>query len=436
MKIKQRLILVELNEINFEVVNDYIKSGHSLPSFRKILGDDLITTTSEKEYENLEPWIQWPSVHTGKTFHEHQIFRLGDFINSNHKQFFEKVEELGFSVGAISPMNASNNLKNPTYFIPDPWTQTNPDKSFFSKTIHAAVSQAVNDNSQSRLTLSTVISLLISFIFLVNPSRYLQMFLYAISSLNKPWKKALFLDLLLHEIHLSLFKRKKTEFSTIFFNAGAHIQHHYFFNSIRKESLNLDNPSWYINKDEDPFLDMLETYDKIIKEILEIDNTEVIISTGLSQKPFNYLKFYYRLKNHKKFLNDLNISFKDITPRMTRDFLITFNSNNEAKACEEKLKKVMVSDGKRLFGEIDNRGNDLFVVLTYPDEIKRDTFIEYDNLKFSLYDCVTFVAIKNGEHQSKGFAYFTNGIKKHAPENNSHVSNIHNTIMNFFHAGV
>ena len=74
-----------------------------------------------------------------ETFNEHKIFRLGDFVNSCDEQFFEKVERAGFLVGAVSPMNASNKLKNPAYFIPDPWTKTPSDGSFFSKSITEAI---------------------------------------------------------------------------------------------------------------------------------------------------------------------------------------------------------------------------------------------------------------------------------------------------------
>ena len=42
---------------------------------------------------------------------------------------------------------------------------------------------------------------------------------------------ALLLDLILHDLHINLLSKNKTEFSSIFLNAGAHIQHHYFFNS-------------------------------------------------------------------------------------------------------------------------------------------------------------------------------------------------------------
>tara|TARA_B110000259_G_scaffold165671_1_gene192676 strand:- start:1776 stop:3065 length:1290 start_codon:yes stop_codon:yes gene_type:complete len=425
-----KLILVELNEINFDAVRHYCANNH-LPGFQSII-DKMVITESEEEYKNLEPWIQWPSVHTGKKFNEHKVFRLGDFVNSNEEQFFEKVEKAGFRVGAVSPMNAKNNLKSPAYFIPDPWTQTKSDGSFFSKSIHSAVSQAVNDNSQSKLTLSTIVNLLLSFLALVNPLRFLPLIFFALSALTKSWRKALFLDLFLYEIHKTLFRRKKADFSTIFLNAGAHIQHHYFYNSSFISSSLLKNPAWYIDENDDPFLEMLKVYDYIIQDVLKEKKTEVIISTGLSQKPFDELKFYYRLKDHKNFLTKIGISFEDVIPRMTRDFLVTFDSIESANTGAERLNSITLPDGLKLFGEIDNRGKDLFVVLTYPHEITNDTLALYDKTNIKLYNCVTFVAIKNGEHQSKGFSYFSEGLIHISPPNNSHVSKIHDTVLNFY----
>ena len=64
-------------------------------------------------------------------------------------------------------------------------------------------------------------------------------------------------------------------------NSGAHIQHHYFFNSEFSEKL---NPDWYLDKKYDPFFEMLLIYEKIIGDYLELNNVEVIFATGLSQK--------------------------------------------------------------------------------------------------------------------------------------------------------
>ncbi len=427
-----KLILLELNEINFDVVKYYIDRGISLPAMNHVLKSGLITTKAESEYDNLEPWIQWVSVHTGKEYEEHNVFRLGDFVNSKEEQFFEKVEKAGFNVGAISPMNAANRLKNPSYFIPDPWTQTKSDKSFLSKIISEAIAQSVNDNSQSRLTVKTILSLIFAFFIMVDPRKYFFMIKYAFQALGKPWRKALFLDMFLYEIHKTLFKKKKPNFSTLFLNAGAHIQHHYFFNSPYVNLKELKNPTWYIDKNEDPMLEMLVVYDKLIGELISVQDTEIIIATGLSQKPYTHLKFYYRLKDHKAFLDLIGIHYSEVSPRMTRDFLISFESSDEAIAAKEKLSRILVDSERKLFEEIDNRGKDIFVVLTYPFEVFEETTINIDGIKIPLYDQVVFVAVKNGEHHSKGFTYFSNGISKYRPEPNSHVSNINKTVLDYF----
>ncbi|MDB4828642.1 hypothetical protein OAH56_00050 [Gammaproteobacteria bacterium] len=428
----KRLILLELNEINFDLATLYIEEGVLLPGFEQLIKRGLVNTKAEVEHANLEPWIQWPSVHTGKVYNKHKVFRLGDFVNSNSEQFFEKVEKAGFSVGAISPMNASNKLKNPAYFIPDPWTQTPCDSSFFSKSITDAIVQAVNDNSQSKLTFKTIFNLGLAFAALVRPSRYLPMAKYAFNALGKPWRKALFLDMLLYEIHKTLFRRKRPNFSTLFLNAGAHIQHHYFFNSQFVSSPELQNPDWYIEKDYDPFLEMLKVYDEMLVDLLEFPNTEIIIATGLSQKPYEQLKFYYRLKDHASFLEKVGVKFADVAPRMTRDFMVSFDTEEQASNAEQLLLKILVNNEVRLFGEIDNRGKDIFAVLTYPLEITDKTLIYYSGKESQLIDLVTFVAIKNGEHQSKGFAYFSDGALEFAPPQSSHVAKIHNTVLQFF----
>ncbi len=428
----KKLIFIELNEINFDVVEYYLDKGVKLSGFKKLIDQGLLITDSENEYDNLEPWIQWPSVHTGKTYAEHKIFRLGDSVNSSEEQFFEKVERAGFNVGAISPMNATNNLKKPAYFIPDPWTQTSPDKSYLSKSITDAIVQAVNDNSQSKLTFKTILNLGLAFFILVKPSRYIPMAKYAFKAIGRSWRKALFLDMLLFEIHKTLFKRKNPNFSTLFLNAGAHIQHHYFFNSPFVESNELKNPSWYIDENQDPFLEMLYVYNNMITDLLRITNSEVIVATGLSQKPYEHLKFYYRLKDHAAFLNKIGIKFNEVVPRMTRDFLISFDSNEQAEFAEYELSKILVNDKYKLFEEIDNRGNNTFVVLTYPHEITDQTYISYSGKKLNLSKLVTFVAIKNGEHQNKGFAYFSDGLSSFSPIQGSHVSKIHNTVLQYF----
>jgi hypothetical protein len=170
----------------------------------------------------------------------------------------------------------------------------------------------------------------------------------------------------------------------------------------------------------------------MLVDLLSLHSTEVIIATGLSQKPYDELKFYYRLKDHRAFLENLGIAFSDAIPRMTRDFLVSFDSVEQASLAERQLSEILVDNEVKLFGEIDNRGKDIFVVLTYPSEITKSSMITGLGKQCTLLDLVTFVAIKNGEHQSKGFAYFSDGIAKYAPPQGGHVSKIHDTVIDFF----
>ena len=428
----RRLILLGLNEINFDVAARYLENMH-LPALSRLVAGHGIRTTAEQKYESLEPWIQWPSVHSGLSATEHGIYRLGDIVHNPVPQFFEQLEKSGVKVGAVSPMNASNELRDPAYFIPDPWTQTKSDGSYWSRVLGAAVSQAVNDNSRQALTPSSAIHLVLGLVRFAKPRHYAAYVRLAARSRAAPWRKALFLDLFLHDLHMSLYRARNPGFSTLFLNAGAHIQHHYFFNARALQGdFELRNPSWYVDASVDPFAEMLEVYDLIIGDYLSEPGTDLIVATGLSQKPYDRLKFYYRLKKHAEFLKRIGIKFSAVVPRMTRDFLIEFADSADALAAQRRLENVRVNDGIPLFEEIDNRGSSLFVTLTYPSEITGSSSIVSDGLTYPLAPDVTFVALKNGMHQSRGFAYFNSGTAPYAPQEGDHVKSLHRTVERYF----
>jgi hypothetical protein len=430
-----RLILVELNEINFDIVDRYLDDKPAaFPAFRKLVSGPRVRTTSEREYENLEPWIQWPSVHSGLSLEEHRVFRLGDMASRDVPQVFEQLERAGFRVGAISAMNAANRLQNPAYFIPDPWTCTPSDGTWWSRVLTSAIAQVVNDNSQARITFRSACHLAMGLARFAQPRHY-AMYLKLFMRLRKaPWRKALLLDLFLHDLHVKLFRRKSPNFSVLFVNAGAHIQHHYFLNSRRvMQELRMRNPAWYVSAKEDPFADMLEVYDLILRQYEMMDDVDLIVATGLSQRPYDRVKFYYRLTDHAGFLRTVGVRFKAVAPRMTRDFLIEFENSVDAATAEGILKGLVIAgSADPLFGEIDNRGSSLFVTLTYPQEIDESTRILVGGVPRLLAPHVVFVAVKNGMHQAEGFAFFKGGVANYAPPDGAHVKELHSTVLKFF----
>jgi hypothetical protein len=436
-KFSKKLLLIALNELNFDVVKDYFNlfpGRHK--NLEKLVSGVMIETTSETEYKNLEPWIQWVSVHSGLSYTDHGIFRLGDIVDSKIPQIFEKIESMGFGVGCISPMNAENLLSNPDYFLPDPWTATLSDQSWLSRSLSKAVSQAVNDNAKKKINTFSALVLIAGLFKFAGVSNYWRYLKLALLSRRARWRRALFLDLFLHDTHRSLLNLKKTNFSTLFLNAGAHIQHHYFFNAKPiKDKYGNRNPSWYIAEYMDPFLEVLDLYDKIIGDYLQLSSYQIIVATGLTQQPYTKTKFYYRLKNHEKFLRDLNLNYKSVQTRMTRDFVVNFENSNDLDRAELSLSSLrMESDDKALFGEIDRRENSLFVTLNYPNEISEGMFADNKISRVDMSEAVAFVAIKNGMHNGKGFAFFSKEVSQFKPLNNSHVKELHDVILNYFAA--
>ena len=53
----KKLIFIELNEINFDLIKKYSEK-YKFKVFNKEFLDNLKTTSSEEKYEMIEPWIQ------------------------------------------------------------------------------------------------------------------------------------------------------------------------------------------------------------------------------------------------------------------------------------------------------------------------------------------------------------------------------------------
>jgi len=401
-----KTILLGLNELNFDYIKFYIKQG-LLPNFKKLFEiQPPIETTSEKEYKLLEPWVQWVTIHTGKTFDEHKVFRLGDIVNNPKlSQLFEELEAEGLSVGAVSPFNAENRLNNPAFFVPDPWTKTNPSGNWVVKALYQAVHQSVNDNAKSKLNFKTIFSLGLGLLLYVPLSRWTH-YLKIVFNIEKPGSKALILDSLLADVHLTLWKKNKPDFSNLFLNSGAHIQHHYLFNS-KAYIGNIKNPEWYCPKDYDPLIHILSEYDKQIGRLLKQKDVKIIIATGLHQQPHEHLTFYWRLKEHIPFAKMIGLeNFSEILPRMSRDFLVKFDNEDDAINAEKLLNSFYgTSDDVKLF-EVDNRGSSLFVELVYANDINDSDSVYSKESNFILENFksyLAFVAIKNGEHNGIGY---------------------------------
>lgn len=399
----EQLLFLELNEVNFEHIVHYVEQGR-LPAFASFFErHGFETTTSEAEYQHLEPWIQWVTAHTGLSFADHGVFRLGDIRDHDLPQIWEVLEAHGYRSGAISPMNANCRMKDPAFFVPDPWTGGRVVAPSVLKRLYASISDAVNENASARVGVRALIDLAVGAAFYARTKNWARYGSLVAGARSGSWRRALFLDLLLADVFVRSVKQTRPQFATLFLNAAAHIQHHYMYSSDAYTG-SFRNPSWYIGETKDPLFEVYSLYDRILSDVQKsFPQARIMIATGLHQEPHDAVTFYWRLKAHEEFLGDIGVRFERVEPRMSRDFLVICGDEADALAAQRLLEATRASDGGELF-EVDNRGRDLFVMLTWPHDIPPDLRIVRGSDDFGpLKPHVAFVAIKNGRHDGVGY---------------------------------
>jgi hypothetical protein len=253
------------------------------------------------------------------------------------------------------------------------------------------------------MTFTTLVRLLLGLAAHFRSSTIGELTTHALKRGEEPWRAAMFLDRFLADVFVRQWRRHKPGFASLFLNGAAHIQHHYMFSSAVYDGPRR-NPDWYVSPGTDPLLDVYGLYDRILADIQRLPGSpRIMVATGLHQDPHPVEQYYYRLKDHAQFLRKLNLPCTSVEARMSRDFTLFCANEADARRSAEILAALHAPDELPLFS-IDNRGCDLFVMLTYPKEIARGfVFSSRGQLCWDLADDVVFVALKNGEHNGIGY---------------------------------
>lgn len=401
---KKRLLSIELNEVNFDYIKKYIELGY-LPNFKELISQNkLIETFTNEKHKNLEPWINWVTARTGKDFSEHKIFHLGEYNKKSFDQHIHKLSKNHLNVSSIASMNSYDKYNSIYPYIPDPWSLEEPKGNFLLKNIFKVIKKNVQNNASGKTSIVTYLIMAVGVFYYGGINSLITQSKLFIKSLKSKWVKAVILDQLLIDIYIHINKKKYFNYSSIFLNAAAHLQHHYLYNSIVINK-KLNNPSWYIHKNDDPVLFIFNSYDTFIGKLInkfKDENTRIVICTALSQTACREIKYYWKLKVIEFFETFSSPKFKYLS-RMSRDFELEFESNSEAIIFNKFISKILINNIS-IF-KTDLRGSNLFCELIYSSEITNNLEVFYENQivikDFRKY--VDFIAIKNGEHADKGY---------------------------------
>ena len=403
-------LAINLNEINWEWLLGYAR----LKNFKNIVSLfslEMVTTKSEKQYKYLEPWIQWPTYYLGKSFSKHNYFHLGD-ADKNNKNYsiYNYFQDNEGDVLALAPMNCSFKPKNNSLLIHDPWSKKGVvNGSNFLNKFWDAICYFVNENSTNNFKINYLIYL---FVGLIRFARFRNYFFYLkllTLSIFFKWARAIFLDLLLFDVYFSLVKPGRYKYSSIFLNAGAHIQHHYLYDSLiyKSQKGKNENPTCYssiFSKFLDPLYQIYKVYDHITYDLLRLSKKfNIEITTGLQQKENPKPYFQYRIKNFEDFFNLISIKYTHYEKKMSRDVYVFFNNKCDLESARKELYKFTINNKPLFKIWLSKKDLSMFVQVSYRGDLRALKMVKFDNQLIDFTKFFTVVSIENAIHITKGW---------------------------------
>jgi len=352
-----RGILIEFNELSPVLMDKFIAAG-KLPNFERLRDQsNVYVTEAAEEQENLEPWIQWVTVHSGLPYEEHGIKNLGDGYRLTEKNIWDVLSDHGKRVWVCGSMNINYETPLNGWVLPDPWARNvepYPEEEF--RSYHRFIAANVQEYTREDVPLSR--SDQADFLkFMVRHGLAPGTIAAIVKQLarertgDEHWKRAIILDRLQFDVFRSYWRRARPDFATFFLNSTAHFQHLYWRN-MEPEHFKVKPEPGEQAVYQDAILYGYEQMDILVGKLLTLagDDTALIFATALSQQPcLTYEdeggKTLYRPLDFPAFMKAVGITQQaEAAPVMAEEFHLDFENEDAARGAESVLGGLTFDD--------------------------------------------------------------------------------------------
>jgi hypothetical protein len=381
------MILLEFNELSPALMATFIEQGY-LPNFKRLRdSSQVFTTNAEEVAPNLDPWIQWVTVHSGLSFDEHGIFHLGDGHKLAVKSLWDLISAQGKTVWICGSMNIKYDTPLRGAAIPDPWTVgVSPYPPTFEP-YYRFVQRNVQEYTNDRVPLSKgdyvrFLKFMVMHGLSVRTVRSIIAQLMGERRTGKgKWKRATILDKLQRDVFLSYFRKLRPQFSTFFLNSTAHFQHAHWRN-MDPEPFKIKPTDTDQAEYQHAVRYGYEEMDAIVGDIVAAAPKDAVIlmATALSQQPCLIYediggKTFYRARTFEPLLEFAAVAgCEKVEPVMSEEFHLRFGNEHDATVAAERLAALRV-DGRQAM-QVERRGTNVFSGCIIYSQLEHDAQLE------------------------------------------------------------
>lgn len=409
------LILIEFNELCPSLLRRFMADG-TLPNFRRLHDSSTVFTTDAGEDEpNLEPWVQWPTVHSGMTFAEHGVFHLGDGRRLRRKCVAEVLSDAGLPVGVCGSMNTNYGRLN-GYVLPDPWDREgvpHPDwLAPFYRTVARQVQESSRDGGPSKKEMLRFGLFLLRHGLTFGTARAVLAQLGAERrDAGVRWRRALLLDRIQYDLFRSLNRRFGVRFATFFANSTAHMQH-YYWRHMEPEHFAAPPPETDHPSLRDAIRAGYRAMDALVGRFLaDYPAALLVLCTALSQQPWvETTKCTFRPRRFEALLEFAGVAAGAVRPVMAEQFHVECPDGESAALAEARFRELVIDDQPLM--AVRREGNTLFAGCRVTDAAAAGRPVtrrsdgssrRFDELFYMIH------TVRSGRHHPDGVLWVRNG---------------------------
>lgn len=424
----RRLIFAEFNELCPWLIERWMDEG-KLPNFRALQRQSVTFTTRADVTDpvNLEPWIQWYSLHTGLSFDQHGVFHLTEGAKAKHDDLWHAAHRAGLKVGSFASMNTRAFAFPGGFYVADPWCEDGnahpPQLNTYNRFVAHNVREYSNPDQQ--LTVADAAKF-VGFMATHGLSARTvggiasQLVTERVRDKRLSWRRAALLDRMQFDVFRHYQRKLRPHFSTYFINSTAHLQHSYW-RQFEPDAFAVkpsdDDRALY----GEAMLFGYQAMDRLLAEFMtlaEETGAMLVFMTALSQQRYTQAeetggKHFYRLRDVEALFHRFDLPFAKIDPTMTHQYLATFASDDDLANARETLSSFRMANGRALFDFNARTEDGLYFSCNVFSEVAGDATVETPEGPTAFAELLYKIdATKSGRHHPDGALWFATG--KHA----------------------
>ena len=377
---KKRVLLYELNEVPWEIVDKYVEARPK-SNLAAVLRRSLCQTTVNDDPNHLSPWRTWPTFHKAMYSDDHNSFELGqDPETFRGKALWDVAEESGLSIGVFGALQSwpPHRPRYGGFYVPDTFSKTPetfpPSLTRFQE-FNLSMTRELGFSSDARLS----------------PKGMALTGLDVVTKGLTPWSTRWIVRQLVRErreprykacrsiaqalpafdLFWRLYRKAEPDLGIFFTNHVAGMMHRFWGDSVREYAEENDyDPDEIFGRFVDDGMDVFDhQLGRIMRFLDGRQDTVLIVASSMGQAgiPYHHIGETYVLKDAKRLAQTLQLG--DVEPGMAMypASAIELRDHDVAERAAKTLGQVQCND-EALFADIRVEGRTVTFKVHIPGE--------------------------------------------------------------------